>query len=141
AGLAAHNDARFQGRRRRHHRKLDRGGPRSSSRRRAPGASARPGRRPRPPLSRLWPRFMTALASKQWLRRPVTSYALRLRGIRVQGHMGVSDVERSKPQELVVAVDLELDGSRYPATDDLDRAANYAEVVRVATESADAVAD
>lgn len=84
---------------------------------------------------------MTALASKQWLRRPVTSYALRLRGIRVQGHMGVSDVERSKPQELVVAVDLELDGSRYPATDDLDRAANYAEVVRVATESADAVAD
>lgn len=85
--------------------------------------------------------FMTALASKQWPRRPVASYALRLRGIRVEGCVGVSDLERSKPQELVVAVDLELDGSYYPATDDLDRAANYAEVVRVATESADAVAD
>jgi dihydroneopterin aldolase len=63
-------------------------------------------------------------------------YALRLRGIRVQSHMGVSDAERARPQELVVAVDLELAGELYPAGDELDSAADYAEIVRVADESA-----
>jgi len=62
-------------------------------------------------------------------------YALRLRGIRVQSHMGVSDAERARPQELVVAVDLELAGELYPAGDELDSAADYAEIVRVADES------
>jgi 7,8-dihydroneopterin aldolase/epimerase/oxygenase len=63
-------------------------------------------------------------------------YAMRLRGIRVQSHMGVSDVERERLQELVVAVDLELEGDKYPSTDELERAADYAEVVRAAEESA-----
>jgi dihydroneopterin aldolase len=67
---------------------------------------------------------------------PVVGYALRLRGIRVHSHMGVSDAERERPQELVVAVDLQLNGELYPATDEIDRAANYAEIVRVADESA-----
>ena len=64
------------------------------------------------------------------------SYALRLRGIRVQSHMGVSDAERAALQELVVAIDLELPGELYPATDDLSRAVDYAEVVRITDRSA-----
>jgi len=71
----------------------------------------------------------------------VESYALRLRGIRVQSHMGVSDSERARPQELVVAVDVELSGERYPVADELDTAANYAEIVRAADESARERAD
>jgi dihydroneopterin aldolase len=63
-------------------------------------------------------------------------YALRLRGIRVQSHMGVSDAERARVQELVVAVDLELNGDAYPTTDDVERAADYAEIVRSVDESA-----
>jgi dihydroneopterin aldolase len=65
-----------------------------------------------------------------------TAYALRLRGIRVQCHMGVSDAERAFAQELVVAVDLELPGQAYPMLDELERAADYAEVVRIADELA-----
>jgi 7,8-dihydroneopterin aldolase/epimerase/oxygenase len=68
--------------------------------------------------------------------RPVVGYALRLRGIHVQSQMGVSDAERAKPQELVVAVDLELGGGLYPPTDELDRATDYAEIVRAADEGA-----
>lgn len=70
------------------------------------------------------------------LEHPITRYALRLRGIRVHGHVGVSQAEREKRQELVVAVDLELDGRRYPSSDELERAADYAEIVRAADESA-----
>jgi 7,8-dihydroneopterin aldolase/epimerase/oxygenase len=68
-------------------------------------------------------------------------YSLRLRGIRVHSHMGVSDSERAKAQELVVAVDLELSGDAYPATDEIERAANYADIVRAADESARERAD
>jgi dihydroneopterin aldolase len=50
--------------------------------------------------------------------------------------MGVSDAERAAAQELVVAVDVELSGDLYPSTDELDRAANYAEIVLAADESA-----
>ncbi len=73
--------------------------------------------------------------------RLVAGYALRLRGIRVHSHMGVSDSERAKPQELVVAVDVELAGEVYPATDELERAVDYAEIVRFADESARERAD
>jgi dihydroneopterin aldolase len=73
--------------------------------------------------------------------RQVVGYALRLRGIRVQSHMGVSDAERAEPQELVVAVDIELNGELYPAADELERAANYAEIVRAADEGARERAD
>jgi dihydroneopterin aldolase len=71
----------------------------------------------------------------------ILGYALRLRGIRVQSHMGVSDAEREHPQELLVAVDLELGGELYPSTDELARAADYAEIVRAADESARQRAD
>lgn len=64
------------------------------------------------------------------------SYALRVRGTRVQSRMGVSDSERSVAQELIVAVDLELPGHVYPALDELERAADYAEIVRIADETA-----
>ncbi len=63
-------------------------------------------------------------------------YALRLRGIRVHSHMGVSDAERARAQELLVAVDLELNGDAYPTTDDIERAVDYAEIVRSVDESA-----
>jgi dihydroneopterin aldolase len=70
--------------------------------------------------------------------KEVSGYALRLRGIRVHGHMGVSDGERERPQELIVAVDVELANEIYPARDDLARAADYAEVVRATHECAQA---
>ena len=63
-------------------------------------------------------------------------YALRLRGIRVHSHMGVSDAERARAQPLVVAVDLELNGDAYPMTDEIDRAADYADIVGIADECA-----
>ena len=66
----------------------------------------------------------------------IVGYALRLRGTRVQSRMGVSDAERARPQELVVAVDLELSGARYPEQDELERAADYAEIVRIVDELA-----
>lgn len=68
--------------------------------------------------------------------RRVLGYALRLRGVRVLCHMGVSDAERERAQELVVAVDVELQGERYPARDELENAANYAEIVRAADAAA-----
>lgn len=80
---------------------------------------------------------MIARATRpQPVARPVVRYALRLRGIRVRSQMGVSDAERARPQELIVAVDLELGGELYPSTDEIDRAADYAEIVRVADEGA-----
>lgn len=63
-------------------------------------------------------------------------YALRLRGIHVQSHMGVTESERAVAQELVVAVDLELPGHAYPMADELSRAADYAELVRMVDETA-----
>jgi dihydroneopterin aldolase len=50
--------------------------------------------------------------------------------------MGVSDAERALPQELVVAVDLELAGALCPSADELEKAADYAEIVRAADELA-----
>ena len=47
-----------------------------------------------------------------------------------------SDAERARAQELVVGVDMDLSGERYPAADELDRATNYAEIVLAADESA-----
>lgn len=66
----------------------------------------------------------------------VTSYTLRLRRVRVESRMGVSDAERAHPQELHVAVDLELAGELYPRADELQGAADYAEIVRAVDESA-----
>ena len=68
--------------------------------------------------------------------REIVGYGLRLRGLRVQSCMGVSDAERAQPQALVVAVDLELGAERYPRADELERAADYAEIVRITDESA-----
>lgn len=99
---------------------------------------------PAPPLDSTLPAqnsFLTAPAPEPLTRWRVTGYALRLRGIRVQSRMGVSDAERARPQELVVAVDVELGGTHYPASDELERAANYAEIVSAASEAASGLAD
>lgn len=50
--------------------------------------------------------------------------------------MGVSDAERAQAQQLVVAVELDLPGAHYPHVDELARAADYAEVVRIADDAA-----
>jgi dihydroneopterin aldolase len=50
--------------------------------------------------------------------------------------MGVSDAERARPQELLVAVDMELSGELFPSADELDRATDYAEIVLAADEGA-----
>jgi 7,8-dihydroneopterin aldolase/epimerase/oxygenase len=64
--------------------------------------------------------------------RAVLAYALRVRGLRLLSNVGVSDEERAAPQELVVAVEVELPGALYPKTDELSAAADYAAVVRIA---------
>jgi dihydroneopterin aldolase len=46
--------------------------------------------------------------------------------------MGVSEAERAAAQELVVDIDVELGPELYPARDELEQAANYAEIVQVA---------
>lgn len=74
------------------------------------------------------------------LTNQVVGYGLRVRGIRVQSHIGVSDAERAAAQGLVVAVDVELPGRAYPMTDELERAADYAAVVAVAEQAASAQA-
>lgn len=80
---------------------------------------------------------MIALATRPLAAvRHVLGYALRLRGIRVASHMGVSDAERATLQELIVAVDIELGGEHYPLADELEGAANYAEIVRIVDEGA-----
>lgn len=66
----------------------------------------------------------------------VRGYALRIRGVRLQSHVGVSDSERSAAQELVVAVDMEMPGDAYPMTDELERAADYGAVVSVTNATA-----
>lgn len=60
---------------------------------------------------------------------------MRVRGLRIQRQVGVSEAERSLPQELVLDVDVELPGSTFPASDELEQAADYAEIVRVASEA------
>src|SRR6478609_2073794 len=83
---------------------------------------------------------MVALATKELRAHAVVSYALRLRGVRVPCHMGVGDAERAAAQELIVAADVELAGRCYPAADELDRAADYAKIVRIIEEIATAQA-
>lgn len=79
---------------------------------------------------------MTLRATRSVPAAPIVGYALRLRGIRVPSHMGVGDAERASPQELVVAVDLELSGELYPSADELEKATDYAEIVRAVDEAA-----
>lgn len=90
----------------------------------------------RPPSFAHSPAVLMRSARSEPVPRPVVGYALRLSGIRVHCHMGVSDAERAQPQELVVAVDLELSGELYPAADELESATDYAEIVRAADEGA-----
>jgi 7,8-dihydroneopterin aldolase/epimerase/oxygenase len=71
----------------------------------------------------------------------ISSYALRLRGIRVRGHFGVTDTERACPQDLLVDVDVEIEDASYPQDDDLDQAVDYAEIARVAARAAQGAAD
>ena len=68
---------------------------------------------------------------------PVLGYAVRLRGIRIDCHVGVSDTERAKLQEVVVSVDAELAGERYPTTDELERAVDYAAISCAVAQSAE----
>jgi dihydroneopterin aldolase len=61
----------------------------------------------------------------------VSGYAIRLRGIRVRGRIGVTDTERASPQTLVVDVAVELDGESYPRGDELAQAVDYAEIAGI----------
>ena len=49
-------------------------------------------------------------------------------------HVGVPDEERSRPQRLLVSVDMQFDISRAARTDRPDRTIDYAEVVRLIKE-------
>jgi 7,8-dihydroneopterin aldolase/epimerase/oxygenase len=75
--------------------------------------------------------FMDARLTNQ-----IVGYALRLRGIRVQSRVGVSDSERALAQELVVAIDIDLPGRACPMADELEHAADYAGIVAVTDETA-----
>lgn len=52
-------------------------------------------------------------------------YTLRLRGIRLQGHVGASREERTTPQEIIVDVDLTLPVQALPTKDRLREVVDY----------------
>ncbi len=56
---------------------------------------------------------------------PCSSYTLRLRGVRFQGHIGASLEERAVRQEILVDVDLACDAASLPAHDMLDEVLSY----------------
>lgn len=89
-----------------------------------------------PGLARSGAVSLTALAPQAIPTHSVVGYALRLRGVRVQSHMGVGDAERATLQGLVVAVDIELGGRVYPFADELERAVDYSVIVQVADDTA-----
>jgi dihydroneopterin aldolase len=53
---------------------------------------------------------------------------IRLTGLRVRGHHGVYDVERTEGQDFVVDVDLELNLAMAAATDDVTETVHYGEL-------------
>lgn len=62
----------------------------------------------------------------------ITGHALRLRGIVLRVHVGVTDAERRCAQDVLLDIDLELAPDKYPTTDQVERTADYAQVVNVA---------
>ncbi len=62
----------------------------------------------------------------------MVGYSLRLRRIVVPVHVGVSAGERSRAQDVLLDIDLELPVGRYPATDDLESTVDYGEIVSAA---------
>jgi dihydroneopterin aldolase len=62
----------------------------------------------------------------------MSGYALRLRGIVLRVHVGVPDNERRFAQDVSLDIDLELPPDRYPTTDEVQRTADYAQVVNIA---------
>jgi 7,8-dihydroneopterin aldolase/epimerase/oxygenase len=53
---------------------------------------------------------------------------IRLTGLRVRGHHGVYDFERTEGQDFVVDVDLELNLAMAAATDDVTETVHYGEL-------------
>jgi dihydroneopterin aldolase len=68
-------------------------------------------------------------------RKTIVTYALRLRGIRVCCCIGVTELERARPQELCVDVDVEFDGECYPFGDDIAFTVDYSKMVSIVAES------
>jgi dihydroneopterin aldolase len=53
---------------------------------------------------------------------------IRLRGLCVQGRVGVTDEERAQPQTLIVDVDLEVDLRKAGQSDELADTVDYSQV-------------
>ena len=71
-------------------------------------------------------RLMLGLVSSRAVHAPnFSSYTLRLRGIRFQGHIGASLEERAVRQEILVDVDVECDATSLPVQDVLEEVLSY----------------
>lgn len=63
--------------------------------------------------------------------------ALRLRGLRCDVFLGVSDAERARPQTVELDVELRLDLREAGRADDPERTVDYAEVVEAIRRAVD----
>lgn len=54
---------------------------------------------------------------------------IRIKGLRVETHIGVSEEERAKPQTVVVDAEVRTDLSRAGGSDDLSHTVDYGHVV------------
>ena len=61
--------------------------------------------------------------------------SIKVRGLRVRTHVGVSDEERVTPQTVVVDVDVDADVTSAAESDDITDTIDYAELVNIVTET------
>ncbi len=63
-------------------------------------------------------------------------FTLFLRGLEIQARIGIHDFERAAPQRLVITIEIDIEASRLPASDDIAATLDYdwvrAEVIRLA---------
>ncbi len=55
---------------------------------------------------------------------------IRIKNLRLRAIIGVQDWERTRPQEIVVNIAIEYDGSRAAASDDVKDAIDYSAIKR-----------
>lgn len=66
----------------------------------------------------------------------IDRFTLFLRGLEIQARIGIHDFERAAPQRLAITIEIEIEPSRLPASDDIAATLDYdwvrAEVIRLA---------
>lgn len=55
---------------------------------------------------------------------------IRIRGLRVEARVGVTEEERSEPRALTIDVDLAVDAEEAGATDELEHTVDYSDIAK-----------